>query len=245
MKTSFELSRFSFDLSERLQTTVFFASDLDLGMNLWVSEPLKDSGESLDRGEVLNEEDLKARGDQFARFMDEDGDGVAARTIPGNMHRNAAYFTSGALQNSLGRRSEHEDEYRDTLLRVRQKLETARELIPSPVILGSGDKKIGFITLGSSVEATREAVSRLEKSGTQADIIIPLGLPLHDELYAFIEDHEQTYLVEQNRDGQVLSIIRDERPDLSSKISSIRVFNGLPITAGGIIEEYNKAREIK
>ena len=245
MKTNFELSRFSFDLAERLQTTVFFASDLDLGMNLWVSDPLEDTGAPLDRGEVLSEEDLKARGDQFARFMDEDGDGVAARTIPGNMHRDAAYFTSGALQNSLGRRSEHEDEYRDTLLRVRQKLETARDLIPPPVVLGSGDEKIGFIALGSSVEATREAVSRLNKKGTQADILIPLGLPLHDELYAFIEGHQHTYLVEQNRDGQVLSIIRDERPELSPKLSSIKVFNGLPITAGGIIEEYNQIGEVQ
>ena len=214
-------------------------------MNLWISDPLEDSDAPLDRGEVLSEEDLKARGEKFARFMDEDGDGVAARTIPGNMHRDAAYFTSGALQNSLGRRSEHEDEYRDTLLRVRQKLETARELIPPPVVLGDGDNEIGFIALGSSVEATREAVSRLNQQGISADIIIPLGLPIHDEIYAFIEGHKQVYLVEQNRDGQVLSIIRDERPDLSHKIRSIKVFNGLPITAGGIMDEYNKLGEVQ
>ena len=111
-------------------------------------------------------------------------------------------------------------------------------------MLGDGDQKIGFIALGSSVEATREAVSRLSKQGIEADIIIPLGLPLHDELYAFIEGHEKVYLVEQNRDGQVLSIIRDERPELSHKINSIKVFNGLPITAGGVMEEYNRLGEV-
>ena len=240
MNSSFELAKFSFDLSERLQSTVFFASDLDLGMNLWSSDLLKDSGVPLDRGEVLTEEDIKKRGDVFARFIDDDDDGVAARTIPGNMHRNAAYFTSGALQNSLGRRSEHEDEYRETLLRVRKKLETARDLIPSPVVLGNGQQKVGFIAFGSSVEATKEAVSRLQSDGVEADIIIPLGLPLHDEIYAFIDGHQEVYLVEQNRDGQVLSIIRDEKPELASKVHSIKVFNGLPITAGSVIEEYMK-----
>ena len=171
----------------------------------------------------------------FLRFFDEDGDGIASRTIPGNACDQASYFTSGALQDKAGRRSEDNQVYRETLDRIRKKLDTARALVPPPIIEIEPDSQTGIISFGSSYEATREARERLNQAGIPTNHLLLRALPLTKAVREFIESNDIVYLVEQNRDGQVLSIIRDEYPELSPKVRSVRIYDGLPVCAGEIV----------
>jgi 2-oxoglutarate ferredoxin oxidoreductase subunit alpha len=244
MRSSFELGQKSFNLAEKFQTPVFVASDLDLGMNLWTSEPFEFCNEPIHRGKVLNEQDLRNKGEQFQRFLDEDGDGIASRTIPGNSLDSAGYFTSGALQDSAGKRSEDNEVYRQNLDRLKLKLETARREVPRPVIESTPGVSAGVISFGSSFESTREARDRLTSSGYPTDHLLLRALPLGEEVKKFIEDHDVVYLVEQNRDGQMLSILLSEWPELNTRLRSVRIYDGLPVAAGEIVHCINRYREL-
>ena len=240
MRSCFELSQISFNLAEQLQGPVFVATDLDLGMNLWSSPPLEVSSQPIHRGKILSSEDLIRKNGEFLRFADEDGDGIASRTIPGNACDQAGYFTSGALQDKAGRRSEDNKVYRETLDRLRNKLETARKLVPKPSIEMEPGAKIGIISFGSSYEATREARERLHQSGLPTNHLLLRALPLAEAVGEFIKSNDVIYLVEQNRDGQVLSIIRDEYPEICTRVRSVRIYDGLPVCAGEIVAIINK-----
>jgi 2-oxoglutarate ferredoxin oxidoreductase subunit alpha len=240
MKSCFDLSRRSFDFAERFQTPVFVMMDLDLGMNLWSSEPLKLDKEPFDRGKLLTAEQLdqwEKQGKKFRRYFDQDGDGIPYRTIPGNPNRKASYFTRGSGHDSDARYSEDEKDYKDTLDRLRKKFETARKYVPKPIIEMQDGVKTGVICFGSSYEPVREARDRLKGSGLKTNHLLLRALPLTEETKKFVAAHDVLYLVEQNRDAQMASIFKDEWPELGAKIVSILIYDGLPATTLEVVRQ--------
>ncbi len=246
MNSCFDFSRRSFDFAERFQTPVFVMIDLDLGMNLWSSDPLKLKKEPFDRGKVLSAdqlEQLQKQGKKFRRYFDADGDGIPYRTLPGNSHRAAAYFTRGSGHDSDARYSEDEKDYQEILDRLRRKFETARKHVPNPIIEMNEGAKTGVITFGSSYEPTREARDRLRAAGLKTNHLLLRALPLTDEVRQFVAAHEKIYLVEQNRDGQMASILKDEWPELGNRIASVLVYDGLPPTPKEIVRQIQEHQE--
>jgi 2-oxoglutarate/2-oxoacid ferredoxin oxidoreductase subunit alpha len=240
MKSCFDLSRKSFDFAERFQTPVFVMMDLDLGMNLWSSEPLKLEKEPFDRGKLLTAEQLEQwekRGKKFRRYFDADGDGIPYRTIPGNPNRKASYFTRGSGHDSDAHYSEDEKDYKETLDRLRKKFETARKYVPKPIVEMHDGVKTGVICFGSSYEAVREARDRLKVSGLKTNHLLLRALPLTEEAKKFVAAHDVVYLVEQNRDAQMASIFKDEWPELSAKIRSVLIYDGLPVTTLEVVRQ--------
>ena len=245
MNSSFDLARRSFDFAERFQTPVFVMMDLDLGMNLWSSDPLKLEKEPFDRGKLLTAdqiEQMEKQGKKFRRYFDADGDGIPYRTIPGNLHRKAAYFTRGSGHDSDARYSEDEQDYKDTLDRLRRKFETARKVVPKPIVEMNEGVKMGVISFGSSYEPVREARDRLRAAGLKNNHLLLRALPLTEEVRAFLEAHEVIYLVEQNRDGQMAAIIKEEWPELGARIASVLIYDGLPATPKEIVEQIEDHR---
>ena len=242
MKSCFDLGRKSFDLSERFQTPVFVMMDLDLGMNLWGSDPLELVREPFDRGKLLGPDDLERLGG-FSRYQDVDGDGVTQRTIPGNNHPKAAYFARGSGHDSEARYSEDEKDYKETLDRLRRKHETARSYVPRPWIETQPGANSGVICFGSSYEAVREARDRLGAAGMATDHLLLRALPLTEEVREFIASREVVYLMEQNRDGQMAAIFKEEYPEFATRIVSILIYDGLPATAGEIVRQIEQHRE--
>jgi 2-oxoglutarate ferredoxin oxidoreductase subunit alpha len=240
MKSCFDLSRRSFDYAERFQTPVFVMMDLDLGMNLWSSEPLKLDKEPFDRGKLLTAEQLEQwekQGKKFRRYFDQDGDGIPYRTIPGNPNRKASYFTRGSGHDADARYSEDEKDYKETLDRLRRKFETSRKYVPKPIVEIQEGIKTGVICFGSSYEAVREARDRLKAAGLKTNHLLLRALPLTEEARKFVAAHDVVYLVEQNRDAQMASIFKDEWPDLGARIVSILVYDGLPVTALEVVRQ--------
>jgi 2-oxoglutarate ferredoxin oxidoreductase subunit alpha len=233
MNSCFDLARRSFDFADRFQTPVFVAMDLDLGMNLWPSEPLKLQQEPFDLGKRLSAEQLDEwgkAGKKFRRYFDQDGDGIPYRTVPGNQHRMASYFTRGSGHDSDAKYSEDEHDYKYILDRLRKKFETSRKFVPKPIAEKEKGVKTGIICYGSSYEPVREARDRLKVAGLKTNLMLIRALPLTREVTDFLVEHETIYLVEQNRDGQMAAIMKDENPELGAKIVSILIYNGLPAT---------------
>jgi 2-oxoglutarate ferredoxin oxidoreductase subunit alpha len=246
MNSCFDLSRRSFDIADRFQTPVFIAMDLDLGMNLWPSEPLKLQKEPFDLGKRLSAEQLEEwakAGKKFRRYFDQDGDGIPYRTVPGNQHRMASYFTRGSGHDADARYSEDEHDYKYILDRLRKKFETARNHLPKPIIEMNKGVKTGIICYGSSYEPVREARDRLRAAGLKTNHLLLRALPLTREVRDFLAEHDTIYLVEQNRDAQMAGIIKEEYPELGAKISSVLVYDGLPITAGEVVKQIFEAAQ--
>lgn len=247
MKSCFDLSRRSFDIAERFQTPVFVMMDLDLGMNLWSSDPLTLAKEPFDRGKLLSAdqlEQLKKQGKKFRRYFDADGDGIPYRTVPGNPHRMASYFTRGSGHDSDARYSEDEHDYKETLDRLRRKFETARKYVPKPVVEREEGVKTGVICFGSSYEPVREARDRLRASGLKTNHLLLRALPLTDEVRDFVAAHDIVYLVEQNRDGQMASIFKDEWPTLALRIASVLIYDGLPATPKEVVRQIQEHQKL-
>jgi 2-oxoglutarate ferredoxin oxidoreductase subunit alpha len=246
MNACFDFARRSFDLADRFQTPVFVAMDLDLGMNLWSSEPLKLQKEPFDFGKRLNAEQLEEwskSGKKFRRYFDQDGDGIPYRTVPGNEHRLAPYFTRGSGHDSDAKYSEDEHVYKANLDRLRKKHDTARSYVPKPIIEKEKGVKTGIICYGSSYEPVREARDRLKAAGLKTNHMLIRALPLAQEVIEFLAEHDTVYLVEQNRDAQMAAIIKDEHPELGTKIVSVLVYNGLPVTAGEVVKQVFAAKQ--
>ena len=240
MNSCFNLARQSFSYADRFQTPVFVATDLDLGMNLWSSEPLKLTQEPYDLGKRLSAEDLDAwtkAGKKFRRYFDQDGDGIPYRTVPGNRHRLASYFTRGSGHDADAKYSEDEHDYKYILDRLRKKFDTARKFVPKPIIEKERGVKTGIVCYGSSYEPVREARDRLKARGLRTNHMLIRALPLASEVMDFLAEHDAIYLVEQNRDGQMAAIIKDERPDLGTKIVSVLIYNGLPATPLEVVNQ--------
>jgi 2-oxoglutarate ferredoxin oxidoreductase subunit alpha len=238
MNACFDFGRRSFDLADRFQTPVFVAMDLDLGMNLWSSDPLKLQQEPFDFGKRLNAQQLEEwakAGKKFRRYFDQDDDGIPYRTVPGNLHRSAPYFTRGSGHDPDAKYSEDENVYKGMLDRLRKKFETARKYVPKPIIEKEKGVKTGIICYGSSYEPVREARDRLRVAGLKTNHMLIRALPLTSEVTEFLVEHETIYLVEQNRDAQMAAIIKDEHPELGAKITSVLVYNGLPVTPKEVV----------
>jgi 2-oxoglutarate/2-oxoacid ferredoxin oxidoreductase subunit alpha len=238
VKECFEMAQAAFDLTEQLQTPVFVMSDLDLGMNNWMSEPFAYPDKPLNRGKVLSAEDLTKLGG-FARYKDVDGDGVGYRTLPGTDHPMAAYFTRGSGHNEKAQYTERPDDYFNNMERLSKKFETARSLVPRPEVVQTGNSKIGFIAFGTSDFATRESRDQLKKEyGLDADYLRLRAYPFSREVHDFVASHERVYVIEQNRDAQMLSLLKLDLPaEEIVKLRSIRHFNGLPIDARSVTDE--------
>jgi 2-oxoglutarate/2-oxoacid ferredoxin oxidoreductase subunit alpha len=245
VKECYEFSIAAFDLAERLQTPVFVLSDLDLGMNNWMSEPFAYPEKPLDRGKVLTKEDLDRLGG-FARYQDVDGDGIPYRTLPGTDHPKAAYFTRGSGHNEKALYTERPDDYQNLMERLARKFETARSLVPAPEIVQTGKSPIGLIAFGSTDFALRESRDQLKKEyQLDTDYLRLRAFPFPPEVLSFVASHERVYVVEQNRDAQMLSLLKLDIPaEQTPKLRSVRHFNGLPVDAYSITSELVRQEEI-
>jgi 2-oxoglutarate ferredoxin oxidoreductase subunit alpha len=239
VKECFELAYAAFDLAERLQTPVFVLSDLDLGMNNWMSDPFDYPTTPQDRGKVLTAEDLQRLG-SFARYRDVDGDAIGWRTLPGTRHPKAAYFTRGSGHNDAAGYTEKPDEYVAVMERLSRKFESARKLVPAPIAVKDGASKIGFLAFGSTDFALRESLDQIKKEYSQdVDYMRIRAYPFAHEIHDFVASHERVYVVEQNRDAQLASLLKLDLPsDQAVKLRSILHYNGLPIDARSITEEF-------
>jgi 2-oxoglutarate ferredoxin oxidoreductase subunit alpha len=238
VRECFEMAQTAFDLAEQLQTPVFVMSDLDLGMNNWMSEPFAYPDKPLNRGKVLSAEELTKLGG-FARYKDVDGDGVGYRTLPGTNHPQAAYFTRGSGHNEKAQYTERPDDYFNNMERLAKKFETARSLVPRPEVVQTGKARIGLIAFGTSDFATRESRDQLKKEyGLDTDYLRLRAYPFSREVQEFVASHERVYVIEQNRDAQMLSLLKLDLPaEEIVKLRSIRHFNGLPIDARSVTDD--------
>ena len=240
MNSWFDFARQSFNYADRFQTPVFVAMDLDLGMNLWSSDPLKLNQEPFDYGKRLSAEQLEEwtkAGKKFRRYFDQDGDGIPYRTVPGNPHRVASYFTRGSGHDADARYSEDEHDYKYILDRLRKKFDTARKFVPKPIVERERGVKTGIVCYGSSYEPVREARDRLKARGLRTNHMLIRALPLTSEVRDFFAEHDTIYFVEQNRDGQMAAILKDECPELGTKIVSVLIYNGLPATPLEVVNQ--------
>jgi 2-oxoglutarate ferredoxin oxidoreductase subunit alpha len=233
----YELGRDAFDYADRFQTPVFVLSDLDLGMNLWMTPEFKYPDKPFDRGKVLSKGDLERLAGEWGRYRDVDGDGIPYRTLPGTDHPAAGYFTRGSGHDELARYTENADAYARNMDRLSKKLETARHELPAPIVDETAKSSTGLIAFGSTHAAVIEARDTLAAAGKPVDYLRLRALPLADEVAAFVSRHEKVYVVEQNRDGQVFDLIRLALPaELVARVRSIRHYNGQPIPAVAISE---------
>jgi 2-oxoglutarate ferredoxin oxidoreductase subunit alpha len=235
---SFEFAAKAFDLAERLQTPVFVLLDLDIGMNERLCEPLAwDDAHRYDRGKVMDFDDLES-GREFGRYLDVDGDGIAYRTYPGTHPARGSFFTRGTTKDRYARYSEAGPDYMDNMQRLLRKFETAKTLLPEPVLrkaLQPG--RLGVIYYGSTSPAMHEALDELEKQGLHFDALRVRAFPFHDKVADFIAEHERIFVVEQNRDAQLRSLLVNECEVDPAKITPVLHYDGAPITARFIIKE--------
>jgi len=231
-KECFDFAAQAFDLAERLQTPTFVMMDLDIGMNERLCEPLAwDDSRRYDRGKVMTAQDLEA-GKEFGRYLDVDGDGIPYRTYPGTHPTRGAYFTRGTTKDRFARYSEAGPDYVDNMQRLLRKLETAKELLPKPILRPARQAtRLGVIYFGSTSPAMHEALDALERGGLHLDALRIRAFPFQDEVYDFIADHEQVFVVEQNRDAQLRMLLVNEGAADPSRLVSVLHYDGTPITA--------------
>jgi len=236
VEEAYTMSMQAFDLAEQLQTPVFVMMDLDLGMNNWMSDAFTYPDKPINRGKLLTEEVLKRLG-TFGRYTDVDGDGIPYRTIPGDGM--PAYFARGSGHNAKGQYSERPDDYVDNMDRLSRKFDTARKLVPRPIVDRNPKAKIGFIAFGTSHFATQESRDQLrEETSVETSYFRLRGYPFTDELAAFIDTHDRVYVIEQNRDAQLLQLMKLElSPERQLKLRSVLHYNGLPIDARSITDD--------
>ncbi len=237
-KECFELAVKAFDLAERFQTPVFMLTDLDIGMNDWVVPRLSwDDGYKPDRGRVLSKEDLEKM-PKFHRYSPEDELAVAARTLPG-VHSKGAFFTRGSGHNKLGGYTEIPDEYQEVMDRLLRKHTAAREHVPAPILQiakGAAKSSVGVVTVGGCDRAVREAIEMLAGKGVQADYMRVRGFPFGAAVEKFLADHELVFVVEQNRDAQLKSLLLLETSVPKEKLRSVLAYGGFPLQAAQVVK---------
>src|SRR5438874_3598169 len=232
----YAMAQQAFDLAERFQTPVFVMMDLDLGMNNWMSDGFQYPDKPLDRGKVLTDEVLKKIG-EWGRYKDVDGDGIPYRTIPGD--RMPVYFARGSGHNAKGQYSERPDDYVENMDRLARKFETARQWVPKPEVDAVEGTKIGIIGYGTSHWAILESRDQLrEETDVKTSYFRLRAYPFTEELARFIDAHDRLYIVEQNRDAQLLQLMKlDLTPERTAKLRSVLHYNGLPIDARSITDD--------
>ncbi len=231
----FDFAVRAFDLAERYQTPVFVVSDLDIGMNDWVVPKLEwDDGYRPDRGKVLGAEELE-RVERFHRYLDVDGDGIPYRTLPG-VHAKGAYFTRGSGHTKWGTYTEDAEEYREVVDRIDRKVRSAATALPEPIEVRRPEARFGIVSIGGCDRAVREAVDILAGLGLPMSYMRIRGFPFHPRVQAFLEAHERSFVVEQNRDAQLLSLLLLETPAVRDRLASVRQYGGLPLSAHHVTE---------
>ncbi|HXZ68855.1 MAG TPA: 2-oxoacid:acceptor oxidoreductase subunit alpha, partial [Alphaproteobacteria bacterium] len=235
---AFEFAAQAFDLAERLQSPIFVMSDLDIGMNDWLTRPLTwDDSRKYDRGKIMTATMLDAGAD-FGRYVDVDGDAIPYRTLPGTHPTKGAYFTRGSSHNARARYSEEGADYTDNMQRLLRKFETAKSLVPKPVRRDAkAQTKNCALYFGSTAAALNEALASLEKQGLHLDTMRIRAFPFADEIVDFVNAHDQVFLIEQNRDAQMRTLIAAECGIEPTRINSILHYDGTPITARFITSE--------
>lgn len=233
-KEAFDMAVKAFDLADQFQTPVIVLSDLDIGMNDWMTPKLQwDDNYRPNRGKVLSAEELE-RIERFYRYMDIDEDGVPYRTLPG-VHPKGSYFTRGSGHNRFGFYTEDSDEYREVMDRITRKFETASKAVPEALIQGSG-ARTGLVTLGSGHAACSEAVDLMKERGDDMDYMRIQGFPFGPEVKEFLLAHEVNYIVEQNRDGQLRRLLMIETEVPADRLRSVLYYAGMPLCAECVVE---------
>jgi 2-oxoglutarate ferredoxin oxidoreductase subunit alpha len=233
-REAFEMAVKAFDLAERFQTPVFVLSDLDIGMNDWMIPKLTwDDAYRPDRGKVLSATELDAA-KSFYRYLDVDGDGIPQRSLPG-VHPKGAYFTRGSGHNKFGAYTEDADEYQEVLDRVARKIQNAARAVPAPVVKKSPGAAMGLVTVGGCHAACVEAMDLLAKDGIALDYMRVRGFPFGDDVRAFLDSHEVNFVVEQNRDAQLRSLLMLDTGVPLTRLESVRYYAGFPMSAHHVI----------
>jgi 2-oxoglutarate ferredoxin oxidoreductase subunit alpha len=231
----FDFGALSFDLADRLQTPIILMTDLDLGMNDNMSDPLEwDDSKKYDRGKVLSAKDLE-EGADFGRYLDVDGDAICYRTYPGTHPEKGAFFTRGSSRNEYAVYTEKGEEYEKNMLRLMAKWETIKTYVPGPEIVMCGEKTdTAVLYYGTSEESTREALDYLAEDGIALDAMRVRSFPFNDEVKAFLDSHERVFVIEQNRDAQLRTLLMAEFELGPDKLKSVLCFDGSPISARNI-----------
>ncbi len=232
----FTFGALAFDLADRLQTTVFVMLDLDMGMNEWLTEPFSwDDARRMDRGKVMTHDELEA-GRDFGRYLDVDGDGIPYRTYPGVHPTKGGYFTRGTSRNPYARYSEEGSVYVDNVQRLLRKFETAKSLIPAPELRpASAPTRDGVIYYGSTGPAMHEALGLFESQGRRLDALRVRGFPFSSEVDDFLASHDRIFVIEQNRDAQLRTLLMAENGGDPYRLVPILHYDGTPITARFIV----------
>jgi len=232
----------AFDLADRLQTPVIVLSDLDIGMNDWMCPRLEwDESYKPDRGKLLTPEQLDGM-EKFYRYLDSDGDGISYRTLPGE-HPKGSFFTRGSGHNKFGAYTEDAGEYQEVLDRLMVKWETAKELVPKPVISRSKFNREAIVSVGSCDAAIAEALDLLKEKKVGLNYCRIRAFPFSDEVRDFIDRHDRVYVVEQNRDGQLRSLLKLALDIDPSKLKSVLHYNGMPIGARFVADRILEMRD--
>jgi 2-oxoglutarate/2-oxoacid ferredoxin oxidoreductase subunit alpha len=246
----FEFGWKAFDVAERIQTPVFVLSDLDMGMNQWMSKPFQYPDTPMDRGKVLFEKDLEELKGNWGRYFDKDGDGVGYRTLAGNKHPLSAYLARGTGHDEYAKYSEEAPVYVANMERLKKKQETAKQYIPAPMLHKTKGATVGIIAYGSTEAAVLETQYLLNRDhGIKSDFLRVRALPFTKEVDAFLKKYDQIFVVEMNRDGQMDQILKVEYPQFAVKFKSVALTDGLPASAKwileGILEKHEKASDQK
>jgi len=239
----FEFGWKAFDYAEEFQTPVIILSDLDLGMNLWMTKKFEYPDQPINRGKILWEEDLEKFGRDWGRYLDVDGDGVPYRTLMGNQHEKAPYFTRGTGHDEYGNYSEDPVVWKRIMDRIKMKFEHTRERLPKPVIRKMEDSEIGLVVMGSTEPAAMEAQDKLAELGLPIDLMRIRALPFSKDVREFIGSHKRNYVIELNRDGQLHQLLLIEHCDMTDRLISLAYLDGLPITADYIIKSVTKKEQ--
>jgi 2-oxoglutarate ferredoxin oxidoreductase subunit alpha len=239
----FEFGWRAFDIAEHQQTPVFVLSDLDIGMNQWMSKPFEYPNTPMNRGKVLWEKDLEELRGNWARYLDKDDDGVPYRTVPGNKHPASAYFTRGTGHDEQARYTEEAPVFQRNMERLKKKYETARTYVPAPILHTTEDATVGIIGFGSTEAAILEAKYQLEtEHGIKADFLRIRALPFTQDVSDFVAKYDQIFIVEMNRDGQMNQILTMEYPQRAPYFKSVAYGDGMPASARwvreGILAKY-------
>src|SRR6186713_2166451 len=234
-REAFEFAVASFDLAERFQTPVFMLSDLDIGMNDWMVPKLSwDDSYRPDRGKVLLADELE-QAKSFFRYMDVDGDGIPYRSLPGE-HPKGAYFTRGSGHNKYAGYTEDAGEYQEVVDRIDRKIQRAAKSVPAPVVRKAAGAKVGLVTVGGCHAACVEALDQLAKEGVAIDYMRVRGFPFGDDVRTFLESHQITFVVEQNRDGQLRNLLTLDTGFPMDRMESVRYYGGFPLSATHVVE---------
>ncbi len=229
----FEFGSTAHNLADQLQTPIFVLSDLDLGMNYWMSEPFVYPEEPIKRGKVLTADEV--RGD-YGRYKDIDGDGIGYRTLPGNENPLGTWFARGTGHDENAIYSEKADVWLDNMARLNRKFATARQSVPAPIVDTQEDAKIGIIAFGTTLFAIEEARDRLAAEGVATDFMRLRALPINTDVQTFVQNHEIVFVIELNRDGQIHAILQTEMPEMATKLLSLAHLDGMPLTARWVKE---------